>query len=405
MEGWKESTIGDVFETVTGGTPPKSKKELYGDFMPFIKPPELTDGTIDCSADGLSEAGAKQARVLPPKSVLVSCIGILGKLGMNTAPAACNQQINAIKPNGDVAYPEFVFYYCLSPRFSKQLCDLAAGTTVPIVNKSKFNSIAIPLPSLPEQERIVAILDEAFAAIATATANAEKNLANAGELFESELDEALRGSSNEWIEKDLGDVCEIASKLVDPRNPEHIDLPHVGAGNMISKTGEIVGVQTAREEKLKSGKFVFDDRMVLYSKIRPYLMKVSRPSFKGLCSADVYPLLPIAPDDSRDFLFYILLSEHFTSYAVKGSARAGMPKVNREHLFAYRRPLPPPDQQRHIAARLDAFADETRRLVSIHQLKLGALSRLKQSILHKAFTGELTADPKATDRTLSEAGL
>jgi type I restriction enzyme S subunit len=83
--------------------------------------------------------------------------------------------------------------------------------------------------------------------------------------------------SKRWTKKRLGEVCEISSTLVDPRKPDFINLLHIGAGNMISGTGELVDIKTAKEEGLKSGKFLFDRTMVLYSKIRPYLMKVARP--------------------------------------------------------------------------------------------------------------------------------
>lgn len=80
-----------------------------------------------------------------------------------------------------------MFYQALSDGFQQQLAAMSSGTTVSIVNKSRFNSILVVVPPLPEQQRIVAILDEAFAGLATATANAEKNLNNARELFESYL--------------------------------------------------------------------------------------------------------------------------------------------------------------------------------------------------------------------------
>lgn len=115
---------------------------------------------------------------------------------------------------------------------------------------------------------------------------------------------------------------------------------------------------TAEEEGLKSGKFLFDERMVLYSKIRPYLRKVARPDFSGLCSADVYPLRPASGRLDRDFLSHLLMTPEFTDYAVLGSARAGMPKVNREHLFAFEFLLPPLAEQQRIVAILDeAFED------------------------------------------------
>lgn len=129
--------------------------------------------------------------------------------------------------------------------------------------------------------------------------------------------------------------------------------------------------------------------MVLFSKIRPYLMKVARPQFNGLCSADMYPLAPLPNEIIRDYLFHLLLSKHFTDYAIQGSARAGMPKVNRDHLFEFRVWLPAVKKQKELAAKLDALHEETQRLESIYQSKLAALDDLKKSLLHQAFTGQL----------------
>jgi Type I restriction modification DNA specificity domain len=157
--------------------------------------------------------------------------------------------------------------------------------------------------------------------------------------------------------KSLGEVCEISSVLVDPRRGEYLNMLHVGGANIESKTGELIELKTAREEGLISGKFVFEDDAVLYSKIRPYLMKVARPNFRGLCSADIYPLSVKPEQLDRDYLFYLLLSSKFTDFANAGSARAGMPKVNRDHLFAFRVCLPPLPEQRRIVAILDEAFD------------------------------------------------
>jgi len=157
-EGWMEKPLGGAFTTATGNTPPKNNADFYGDFMPLVKPPELCDSAFDSATDGLSEAGAAVARILPSNSILVSCIGNLGKIGLNTVPVAFNQQINAILPDDSIAIPEFMFFQVLSSAFKEQLEALASGTTVPIVNKSKFNSVTVVLPPLPQQRSIVAKL-------------------------------------------------------------------------------------------------------------------------------------------------------------------------------------------------------------------------------------------------------
>lgn len=269
------------------------------------------------------------------------------------------------------------------------LDEYVTGAAQPKLNQQALNSIPIPLPSLPEQQRIVGILDEAFEGIAIAKANAEKNLHNARALFESHLQSVFTQRGNGWVEKKLRDVCAITSVLVDPRKKEFLDLIHVGAGNIESQTGVFIDLKTARKEALISGKFIFDEKMVLYSKIRPYLMKVARPDFRGLCSADMYPLAPIPDQITRDYLFHLLLNKDFTDYAIQGSARAGMPKVNREHLFEFKFWLPDLKTQKQLADDLDSLAAETQRLSSIYQQKLAALDELKKSLLHQAFSGEL----------------
>lgn len=152
-KGWVRKPLGEVFATATGNTPPKNNAKFYGDFMPLVKPPELRDDQLDSAEDGLSKTGAAVARTLPPNSILVSCIGNLGKIALNVVPVAFNQQINAILPDESKAVPEFMFYQVLSCDFKDQLEALASGTTVPIVNKSKFNSINIVLAPLAEQQR------------------------------------------------------------------------------------------------------------------------------------------------------------------------------------------------------------------------------------------------------------
>jgi type I restriction enzyme S subunit len=185
-DGWVVYRVGDVFQTATGTTPPKSNPDYYGNAVPFVKPPELIGGPIHSANDGLTKEGAVQARVLPERSVLVSCIGNLGKIGINMVPVAFNQQINAILPNEDVALPEFVYYQSLSRLFRDQLGKLASGTTVPIVNKSKFNSLQVVLPEKTAQKVVVDQLRE----VQTQTQELEAVIQRKGEML-AELKQSL----------------------------------------------------------------------------------------------------------------------------------------------------------------------------------------------------------------------
>ena len=161
--------------------------------MPLVKPPELVDDVIDKAADGLSQSGVSVSRVLPVGSVMVSCIGNLGKIGINSVPVACNQQINAISPNEDIAVPEFMFFQAMARPFKKQLEQAASGTTVAIVNKSKFNEIEIVLPPLKRQQEIVESLRTLRAECDRLAFSFNRKIAALGELKKSLLHRAFSG--------------------------------------------------------------------------------------------------------------------------------------------------------------------------------------------------------------------
>jgi type I restriction enzyme S subunit len=388
--GWASRLLGDVCKTSSGGTPLKAKREYYENgTIPWLLSGEVSQGDVLEARNCITQKGLENssAKVFPENTVLVAMYGATaGQVGILRFPAATNQAVCGILPNQHFV-PEFLFYLFLSRK--DELIAQAAGNAQPNISQLKIRNTVVPVPPLPEQHRIVTLLDEAFDGIATAKSNAEKNVQNARAIFESHLQAVFTQRGDGWTAKRLADICAITSTLVDPRKTEFIGLTHVGAGNIESKTGAFVELKTAREEGLISGKFLFDESMILYSKIRPYLMKVARPDFYGMCSADMYPLAPIPGEAHKDYLFHLLLSKNFTDYAIEGSARAGMPKVNREHLFEFRCFMPSVSKQREIAAKFDDLHGETQRLESIYQQKLTALDDLKNSLLHRAFSGDL----------------
>jgi len=193
-QGWPSKKLGGAFRTLTGSTPSKANAAYFGDFMPLVKPPELVDDVVYDAADGLSPAGASVSRVLSVGSVMVSCIGNLGKIGINSIPVACNQQINAILPDENTAVPEFMFFQALSRPFKKQLAKVASGTTVPIVNKSKFNEIEIVLPPLERQQAMVESFRELRAHSDRLAALFGRKLAALDELKKSLLHQAFSGA-------------------------------------------------------------------------------------------------------------------------------------------------------------------------------------------------------------------
>jgi type I restriction enzyme S subunit len=388
--GWQTKNLGDVCDVVGGGTPSKDKPAFYSGDIPWATVRDLKQEVITSTEFKITKEAVKSSatNIIPSGNVVIATRVGLGKVCLLGQDTAINQDLRGIVPHDATKLDvRFLFWWLKS--IADVIVAEGTGATVQGVKLPFVKSLQVPLPPLPEQQRIVGILDEAFDGIATAKANAEQNLQNARALFESHLQSVFTQRGEGWVEKKLSDVCAITSTLVDPRKKEFLELTHVGAGNIESQTGAFVDLKTAREEGLISGKFLFDDSMVLYSKIRPYLMKVARPNFNGLCSADMYPLAPLPSEITRDYLFHLLLSKPFTGYAIQGSARAGMPKVNREHLFEYRTWLPDVKVQKKLTVQLDALHEETQRLESLYQRKLAALDELKKSLLHQAFSGAL----------------
>ena len=157
MSGWRERQVKELGKIVTGGTPQTKRKDFYGGDYNLISPADLDNGKYTKTAHKrLTKLGFEQCRALPKNTVLVGCIGNVGKLGMvGNEQSATNQQINALICNSDND-PEFVYYCFYANR--DNLAKRAVKSIVPILNKTNFGNIEVKVPSLPEQKKIAQIL-------------------------------------------------------------------------------------------------------------------------------------------------------------------------------------------------------------------------------------------------------
>ena len=302
-----------------------------------------------------------------------------------------------------------MFYQALSPSFQEQLHSLASGTTVSIVNKSKFNNINVVLPPLPEQERIVSILDEAFAALATATANAEKNLVNTRELFESKLNRVFSQKGDGWEEATFLDLC------------KQITVGHVGS---MKKHYRSAGISFLRSQNIRP--FAVDTNNLMFidpafeatltkSRLYPGDVAIVRTGYPGttavipewLGDANCSDLVIVRPGKDIDSHFVAAFFNSPIGRKMVGGQLVGAAQKHFNVTSAKQVQFPYPSlpEQRAIVQELDDLSENVKRLEAIFQCKHSTLANLKQSILHKAFTGELTAGIKAADRSLSEAGV
>jgi type I restriction enzyme S subunit len=288
--------------------------------------------------------------------------------------------------------PRFVFH--LLKKFD--LKRFASGAGVPTLNRNFVHDELVNIPPLSEQQRLVGKLDEAFDGIATAKANAEKNLQNARALFESHLQAVFTQRGKGWVEKRLGDVAKTQYGLSKSMNEE-------GKGFKIFRMGE---VQDGRLIDTGLMKFVDIDRTefekyklrvgdVLFNRTNSFELVGKTGIFNlsgDYCFASY--LVRVLLNQKvmlLDFLNYFMNSEMFQmSVKQKASKSINQANINATILSNEMVWFPESlDIQRSIVSKLDALRKETQRLESIYQQKLAALDDLKKSLLHQAFSGQL----------------
>ena len=184
---WVWVRLGDIGEVYTGGTPPTSKNAYFGDYIPFLSPADFDmDGNVTYGIKGLSKQGAEIVQKIPKDSILVTCIGgLIGKACIVDRECTCNQQINYIIPHNIADY-KILFFIVNSQYFQGIIKRKSTGTATPIINKTLFESIPIPLPPLKEQEFLAKKLDE-LVSLATDFDNTKEELKRIEKRIEKSL--------------------------------------------------------------------------------------------------------------------------------------------------------------------------------------------------------------------------
>lgn len=160
-ESWKWVPLSSLGKTHTGTTPSTSTKEYFGNDIPFVKPGDIDCCLITYREDGLSSVAREVARLVPEDSLLMVCIGgSIGKVAVCDREVSFNQQINAIVCDEKFSLSAYLFVVMRSPYFQDVVRRNATGTATPIINKSRWGKILIPLPPVEEQDRIVSKVEE-----------------------------------------------------------------------------------------------------------------------------------------------------------------------------------------------------------------------------------------------------
>ncbi len=309
-----------------------------------------------------------------------------------------NNHAHVIRPKREMVLDEWLIYYLNAEDLSKFI----TGMTVPKLNQGKLKEIPIPLPPIPEQQRIVAILDQAFADIEKARANAEQNLKNARELFDSYLNQVFNQRGEGWVDTLLGDVCGFKHGFAFKSEyfTQESNLVLLTPGNFFEEGGYR---DRGSKQKYYSGPF---PREFLLPK--GCLLVAMTEQAAGLLGSSI-----IVPEEntflhnqrlglvelttawqesvSLEFLSQLFNAQYFRAKVQETGSGLKVRHTSPKKLQAITVWIPKDkDEQGKIVNDIARLKKETIRLEVVYKNKLKSLDELKKSLLQKAFTGELT---------------
>ena len=394
-KGWPSTTLGEVCQFRGGGTPSKAVERYWRGDIPWVSPKDMKFDVVSDSIDYISqEAIDGSATSLIPKDSVLMVVrsGILARIvpiAITGRELTINQDLKALCPNGTV--DARFLYRLLDSKMDVLLSMVSRGATVHRLMTDQIRALDFALPPLPEQQRIVGILDEAFAGLATAKANAEMNLQNARAIFESHLQSVLR--SKKWKWKTLGDLCDGVEYGSSAKSKKEGKVPVLRMGNI--QGGQLDWENLAyTDDKEEIAKYLLKHNDVLFNRTnspelvgKTAIYKSKRPAiFAG------YLIRIRRKEDllDGDFLNYFLNSQIALDYGkTVVISSVNQANINGAKLQGYPIPAPSLSEQRTIVKRLDGLQEETQRLAGIYERKVAALEALKKSLLHEAFTGRL----------------
>ncbi len=383
-KGWEVKKLGEVCDILDKLRKPITKRNRVEGEYPYY------------GATGI--LSYVHEYIFDEKLVLIGEDGAKWKSGDNSSFIVSgkywvNNHAHVIRPIRNSMLDEWVVNFL---NFS-DLTQYITGMTVPKLNQKKMKNIPIPLPPLPEQKRIVAILEKAFTAIDKAKANTEKNLKNARELFQSKLQETfdngkLKIDSGEWEEKKLGEVC-LIERGSSPRPIKKYFTSGEDGVNWI-KIGDTKGVnkyiystrQKITKEGAKKSRHVQAGDFILSNSMsygKPYIMKTDGYIHDGWFVLRLHHFV------DTEYFFQLLSSPYVNNQFHNLASGSVVKNINGDLVKKVILPIPPFAEQKQIVKKLDSVSIETKKLETIYQRKITCLDELKKSILQQAFNGEL----------------
>lgn len=393
-KGWVTKRLGDVCDVVGGGTPSKDNPAFYSGKIPWATVRDMRQEVItetECRIT-MQAVQSSSTNIIPAGNVVIATRVGLGKVCLLGQDTAINQDLRGIIPQDTKTLSVRFLFWWLKTMADTIIAE-GTGATVQGVKLPFVKSLQIPVPPLSEQMRIVGLLDEAFAGLATAQAHAEQNLQNARALFESHLQAVFTQRGEGWVEKTIGDVI----RFIDYRGKTP-DKKSSGLRLITAKNVKMGFLQREPEEFVAPESY--DSWMtrgipkkgdVLFTTEAPLANVAQLDSDEKVVFAQrIIIMQPEAEQLDSTFLKYILLSQPVQQRIRLKGTGATVQGIKSSLLKTIEISFPKTiKQQQTIVAQLDALSAETQRLAALYTQKLAALAALKQSLLHQAFAGEL----------------
>jgi type I restriction enzyme S subunit len=398
-QGWEIKKLGEVCK-LTNGYAFQSK--YYTDDGYFvIRIGNVQDGYIELTNPKYIKLGEEKQKkfILGDGDILVSLTGNVGRVGImreEHLPAVLNQRVAKIAIASTKLDKNYLFYFLTSDYFISELIKAGRGAAQQNISTTDIENLEITLPAPPEQKRIVAILDEAFTAFDKVKANAEQNLKNAKELFESYLQGVFENGKN-WQKQKLGDVCGFVRGPFGGSLKKNIFKPNGFAvyEQQHAIYNQFDNVRYYIDEKkfneMKRFELNAGDLIMSCSGTMGKIAIVPTRIKKGIINQALLKLSP-SKKVSNEFLKLWMQSESFQSSLREYAGGAAIQNVASVAILKnIEIPLPDISIQKSIVQKVHEFSTETKKLESVYQKKMEYLEEMKKSILKKAFAGELAS--------------
>jgi type I restriction enzyme S subunit len=401
MKNWVTKKLDEVCDLITCGV--AAKPDYVDDGIPFLSAKNVKEGQIiwsgyNCISEKTHKELTKNNKPLLG-DILYTRVGSYGEAAVieDDNEFSVFVSLTLIKVDKTVLNNYFLKHY-LNSDFVKRLAKKSISSSgVGNLNVGTVREFPILVPPLPEQQRIVAILDEAFAAIAKAKANAEQNLKNAKELFESYLQGIFENKGDGWEEKMLGEVYDVRDGTHDSPKYQEEGFPLITSKNLkkdllnydnVNYISEQDYININKRSKVDKGDILF----AMIGTIGNPVVIQDEPDF----AIKNVALFKVPKGQNSNFLKYYLDAKS-TIDKMMGDAKGTTQKfVGLGYLRSFEILLPPLKEQQTFVQKLDALSAETKKLEAIYQQKINDLEELKKSVLQKAFSGELTSTSSVT---------